>query len=202
MSFSQPLTLTFFGISGSGKGTQADLLTRFLEEKDPSRKVLRMEMGAELRAFMQGESELAKRTREVLDSGGLLPSFMPTYILTRFLDAKYSGTEHIVLDGTPRRSTQSELVDETVRFLGRETPQAIVLELSAESARARLLGRGSARADDAKEDAMQKRFAWYREHVLPSVATLEKLGWTIHRVDGEPSIEAIHQEILKRLALA
>ena len=78
----QPQSLAFFGISGSGKGTQCDLLEQFLKEKDPSRGVIRPVMGDLLRAFMETGTQLGAKVREILEAGGLVPSFMPIYLLT------------------------------------------------------------------------------------------------------------------------
>ncbi|KKW16668.1 MAG: hypothetical protein UY57_C0036G0007 [Candidatus Kaiserbacteria bacterium GW2011_GWB1_50_17] len=76
-----PITVVFFGISGSGKGTQADMLERFLGKRDPSRSVTRAEMGSLAREFMKTDTSLAKRTTDIVSSGGLLPSFIPVYLL-------------------------------------------------------------------------------------------------------------------------
>src|SRR3569623_1382433 len=102
----QALTIAFFGISGSGKGTQAELLEKFLKEND-SRGVVRPEMGSLLRAFMQSGTPLAGKTGEIVSSGGLVPSFMPIYLLTGLLNASFDGTQHLLLDGTCRRPDQS-----------------------------------------------------------------------------------------------
>ena len=197
-----PLTVTFFGISGSGKGTQVGLLEQYLKKRDPIRPVVRAEMGALLRDFMVGTSELAKRTKAVVDSGGLLPSFIPVFMLTRMLEPSFRGDEHVILDGTPRRPAQAEMVDETMRFYGRSNLQAISFRLSQEAARKRLLDRGATRVDDAQPEAMQKRFAWYEEHVRPSIEKLGELGWIIHEVDADPDPETIHRAILQKLGIA
>lgn len=197
---SSPITVVFFGISGSGKGTQADLLERFLADKDAGRGVLRAEMGHLLREFFKTGTPLAKRAQMIVDGGGLLPSFMPIFMLTDRMNASFQGTEHLILDGVCRRPVQSDLVDEIARFYGRDNLQAIVLELSAEKAKERLTSRG--RVDDASEEAMAKRFAWYQEHVIPSVDALEKHGWKIHRISGDADIQAVHKDILTKLGLS
>lgn len=197
--FANPLTVAFFGISGSGKGTQADLLERLLTDKDPDRGVERAEMGALIREFYKSETALAKRAREIVDGGGLLPSFMPVYLLTNHLNQTFKGVEHLILDGVCRRPLQSELIDEIVRFYGRNDPQGIVMELSPMVAKTRLSGRG--RIDDATDEAMQKRFAWYTEHVVPSIEVLEKKGWKMHRINGEPDIQTIQKDIITKLGL-
>ena len=195
-----PVTVAFFGISGSGKGTQADLLERFLTDKGAGRGVVRAEMGALLRDFFKTGTPLAKRAQAIVDQGGLLPSFMPIYMLTTRLNPSFQGTEYLILDGVCRRPAQSELVDELVRFYGRDNLQSIVLELSPESAKQRLTARG--RVDDATDEAMQKRFAWYQEHVVPSIKVLEKRGWKTHYVNGELDIQTVHKEILSTLGLS
>ena len=195
-----PITVAFFGISGSGKGTQCVLLGNALKEKDPTRGVVRPEMGDLLRKFMQSGTSLAKATGEIVNSGGLVPSFIPIYMLTGVLNEKFDGTQHLILDGTCRRPDQSRAVDEMMRLWKRTDLQAIVLTLSKESAKKRLLARG--RVDDATDEALGKRFAWYEEHVVPSFEELRTLGWTIHEVDGEPDVETIHKDILVTLKLA
>lgn len=196
----EPITVAFFGISGSGKGTQAELLEKYLEERDPSRGVVRPEMGNLLRTFMGSGTSLAQKTGEIVSAGGLVPSFMPIYLLTGMLNENFDGTQHLILDGTCRRPDQSRAADDMMKLWGRNSLHVLSLELTPESAKARLIARG--RADDAKDEAIANRFAWYKEHVVPAMDELEKCGWAIHKIDGEPDIDTIHKNILSTLKLA
>lgn len=196
----QPITVAFFGISGSGKGTQADMLQRFLEKRDPSRGVTRAEMGALARTFMKTGTSLAKKSDEVVSAGGLLPSFIPIFLLTDAINKTFTGEEHLILDGTCRRPDQSRAADEIARFYGRTELHAIMLKLSKESARTRLIGRG--RHDDATDEALNRRFAWFEKDVVPSFETLKDCGWIAHEIDGEPDIDTIHTNMLSALNLA
>ena len=78
--------------------------------------------------------------------------------------------------------------------------QAVVLTLSKESAKKRLIARG--RADDATDEALNSRFAWYAEHVVPSITALEERGWTIHEIDGEPDVATVQDSIRSALGLS
>ena len=196
----EPVTVAFFGISGSGKGTQVDLLEKYLKEKDPARGVVRPEMGNLLRAFMQTGTSLAKKTGEILAAGGLVPSFMPIYMLTGFLNEHFDGSQHLLLDGTCRRPDQSRAADDMMKSWDRKDLTAIVLTLTPENAKARLVARG--RFDDAKDESIASRFAWYKEHVVPSIEELRTLGWKIVEIDGEPEIDMVHKNILAALKLA
>lgn len=195
----EPITVAFFGISGSGKGTQAALLEQFLKEHDSAHAVIRPEMGDLLRAFMQTGTSLAAHVDDILKAGGLVPSFIPIYLLTGELNKAFNGTQHVILDGTCRRPDQSRAADDMMRLWGRSHLHGAVLKLSKESAKARLVARG--RFDDAKEEALASRFTWYEEYVVPSVEELRSLGWTIHEIDGEPDVETIHKNILVALKL-
>lgn len=194
-----PITVAFFGISGSGKGTQAQLLEKFLQERDATRPVVRPEMGELLRAFMQSGTSLAKATGGIVNSGGLVPSFIPIYMLTGVLNERFDGTQHLILDGTCRRPDQSRAVDDMMKLWKRENLTALVMKLTKASAKERLIARG--RPDDATDEALNSRFAWYEEHVVPSFEELRKLGWNVIEIDGEPSVETIHRSILSALKL-
>ena len=196
----EPITVAFFGISGSGKGTQAELLEKYLKEHDAAHGVVRPEMGNLLRSFMQSGTALAKKTGEIVSTGGLVPSFMPIYMLTGMLNENFDGTQHVILDGTCRRPDQSRAADDMMRLFGRSNLHILSLELTPESAKQRLIARG--RFDDAKDEIIASRFAWYQEHVVPAMKTLEECGWVLHKVDGEPDIDTIHKNILSVLGFA
>ena len=195
----EAITVAFFGISGSGKGTQVSLLDKALHDRDPVRAVVKPEMGNLLRAFMQTGTPMARSIGDILNVGGLVPSFMPIYLLTKIFNESFDGSQHIVLDGVCLRKDQSRAANDLMRMFGREKLQAIVLNLSEENAKTRLGGRG--RFDDAKDAAIQSRFRWYKDEVVPSIEELRACGWTIHEIDGEPDIQTVHKNILKQLQL-
>lgn len=195
-----PLTVALFGISGSGKGTQAELLEKYLKEHDATRAVLRPEMGNLLRTFMESGTSLAKHTGDIVKAGGLVPSFVPIYLLTSEINAKFDGSQHVILDGTCRRPDQSRAANDMMRAWGREDMRIITLTLTPESAKKRLELRG--RFDDAKDEAIARRFAWYQEQVVPAMEELKSLGWKLHEIDGEPDVPTIHKNILSVLGLA
>lgn len=194
-----PLCVAFFGISGSGKGTQAEFLEKYLQDTDSSCHVIRPEMGSLLRAFMKSGTSLAQKTGELMAAGNLVPSFIPVYLLTGDLNTTFDGTQHVILDGTCRRPDQSRAADDMMRLWGMTQLHAIVLNLSKDSAKERLVARG--RYDDAKDDAIENRFAWYQEHVVPSIEELRSLGWTIHDIDGGPDMDTVHKNIISALGL-
>lgn len=194
----KPITVLFFGISGSGKGTQVKLLEQFLQAHT-TRSVLTVSMGDLLRAYAQKNTFLARKIDAIMDKGELLPSFVPNYIFMRHLSHYFSGEEHLLCDGTVRRPNQAEVFDQAMRFYEREYV-ALVLEVSEDEAKKRALSRGEGRDDDTAE-AVAHRFAWYTENVVPAITKMEELGARVIRIDGMPSPEHIHSDILRKLNL-
>ena len=88
----QPKTVVFFGISGAGKGTQIHLLRKFLEEKDVMRHALHFDMGVGLREMAQTPTMLAVKVKKIMAEGGLVPSFVCSYVLTDFLVRSFART--------------------------------------------------------------------------------------------------------------
>ena len=75
----------FYGISGSGKGTQAKLLIEYLQKNDPSREVIYIETGARIRSFIADTSGHTRdMVKNILDKGGLLPEFIPIWLHLNF----------------------------------------------------------------------------------------------------------------------
>lgn len=194
----RPMTVVFFGVQGSGKGTQAGLLADYIE-RNSDLGILRIEMGERLRGFAAGNTHASKRVQETLQAGNLLPGFIPDYLLAGFFLQEFSGTEHMILDGVARKPGQAIVMDEALDFFGRGNYHAIVLELSRDEAIERLRLRG--RGDDKTDEQIAARIDAFEKDTIPSIKEIEKRERTVHYVDGRPSIEEIHHAILKSLGL-
>ena len=197
----KPITAVFYGISGAGKGTQAKLLVKYLElEAVTPNPALYIETGEALRGFIRTEGHTQKLASEFLSKGMLLPSFLPIYLWVSALVEQFSGTEHIILDGTARREAEAYVLDSALAFYDRSDYHVFVLEISDEVALDRL--RARARPDDKGNEAgMQSKLAWYKENVVPCIDAFEKMGKAVHRINGDQSIEAIHRDILVALGI-
>lgn len=200
-------TFIFFGTSGSGKGTQAKLLAKKLEQNDSEKPVLYLSTGEKLRDFAKGDSMTALRTKEVLESGGLMPEFIPVWVWTEFFINNIQGHEHIILDGVSRRLHEAQLIDSALRFYKRAEPIVIFLEVFDDWAIDKLEKRGKIHRDgeDRKEDegeGIKKRVKWYEENVLPAIQYFkDNPYYKFISVNGEQSIEDVHKEILEKVGL-
>lgn len=193
-----PLTLVFSGVQGSGKGTQVELLTRFLETNFPERPVVVVGMGDILRTYTrENDNAFAKGVAEIMSRGGLLPGFAQSYILNHFLIKHVTAETHLIFEAAARSIPQAMLFEEIMAFYGRSEYQIISLELSVESARERLAKRG--RYDEATAEQLDRRLAWHQNETVPALQWLAGKGHPVYSIDGEPAVEEIHAAILKTL---
>ncbi len=190
-------TFVFFGIVGSGKGTQVKLLQDYLKAKD-GKDCIYAYPGNEYRKLTAGDSYTGKLVKETLDIGHLQPDFLTNAIFTNII-IPISPENHLIADGYPRTLIQSETLEAMVNFYKRENVKIIYIELSKEEAMKRNLLRG--RADDTRE-GIEKRFDEYITKVVPAMNFFKgKAGYEILTINGEQSIEDVHKDIIKALNL-
>jgi len=194
----QAKTFVFFGIVGSGKGTQAKLLGEYLKTHD-GRDTVYVSTGNEYRKIIESDTQTAQAVKVILDKGGLLPDFLTNAISVNVLVQSISPEKHIITDGYPRTIAQAECLEQTLEFYDRGPINVIYIELGKEEAVKRMKLRG--RHDDT-EEGIAKRFQEYVNNVIPSMNHLEtKEKHTLHKINGEQGIEAVHADIIKALAL-
>ncbi len=193
----QPLTVLFFGSQGAGKGTQVQMLVDYLKSKS-DRKVIRIDMGHELRKLRDTGTYAGKLTGEIIDNGIRIYDFMAIYLQTKLLVENLTGEEHIIADGLARGDDQTRGFDDMMQFFKRDDLQIINLVISDDTAVKRLMSRG--RNDDT-EEGIRRRLAWTKTDVLPQLELLKQRGRVVHEIDGEPDVATIHKSILVALGL-
>lgn len=197
-----PLIFIFFGRSGSGKGTQAELLKKYLEEKYGTNSVLYVYTGAKLRELVGQKELLTARLvdEKVMKAGAKAPDFLAVWAWGERLVKEMDEKKHLIVDGSPRTIMEAKILDESFLFYGRKKIFPLFIDVSREEVARRMKKRG--RADDTDEQ-IKSRLAYYEEYVLPAVEYYEKesknkLIW----IDGNPlDRELIHQNILKAVGL-
>lgn len=194
-----PQTYIFFGPSGSGKGTQAKLLMEELKKRDPERNIFHIEAGKKFRELSQENSFTAKKVEEIMQKGGLAPVFLPIWAWTEELKNNVTGNEHLFFDGVSRRLVEANVLDSALKFYQRENLIVISIECSDEWAIKLMKGRG--RADDTEEE-MKKRLSWYKENTIPAIEYFKNdPDYKFIPINGEQTIEAVHQEIMEKVGL-
>lgn len=175
----------FFGIAGSGKGTQADLLSRHTGWPTlSSGEVLRQNLG--------NPAISAKlKSGKLVDDRELMPLLEQEFI-------KLGADKHeFVLDGTPRNVEQARWLDQKIKAGELKLTAIIYIKLSRQAALERLKLR---ERDDDDPEAIKGRFKFYEESVVPAMDYLKSQGYKIDEVNGETTpaeVEASIRQILK-----
>ncbi len=187
-----PQTLVFIGRSGSGKGTQAELLIKqFAARGEP---VFYAETGEQIRKFFATGSYSSQLAQKVSLTGNRQPDFMADYMWSNLLLYQFQGVEHLIFDGTPRSLFQAQILDTAMAFYQRELVHVIALHVSHLCAADRLAKRGR---NDDDEQGIGKRLAWYEKDVVPALDYYRtNPRYRLVEIDGERSIAEVHADIL------
>ena len=192
-----PKTYVFFGIVGAGKGTQVELLKKLMAEKD-SRKIVYAYPGSEYRALTSGDSYTGSIVKAKLERGELQPDFLTIGVFTNILVRELTADAHLIADGYPRTLGQEEAFVATMDFYKRENVEIVYIEVSKEEVIKRMKLRG--RSDDTDE-GITRRFFEYETNVIPAMKAMQEKGYTLHTINGEQPVEAVHAEMKKALGL-
>lgn len=193
-------TFVFFGIVGSGKGTQVDLLNKYLKENNITNDVLFISPGNEYRKIISSGNYTSKIIKEILEKGFLQPDFLTIGLLANIIISDIKENTSIIADGFPRTVAQSETFEEMMKFFNRDDVKIIYIELNKEESMRRMKLRG--RSDDTDE-GVANRFNEYVNNVVPAMNYFNgKKGFTLYKIDGDQSIEDVHKDIINSLGLS
>ena len=191
-----PKTFIFIGRSGCGKGTQAELLVKFLLKKDPMREILHLETGKLFRDFIKNSTYTHKLSSKIYDEGGLQPEFLTVNLWSAFFIQSMQENVHLVIDGTPRKYHEAQVLDSAMKFYNREKPYLLYLNVSRDWATERLKGRG--RMDDNRSD-IKARLDWFETDVVKAIGFYrDNPDYHFLDISGERGVEEVHEEIIQR----
>jgi adenylate kinase len=205
--------LVLLGAPGSGKGTQAEMITRQFGIPVTS-------PGAILRRERDLGTPLGLETAEITQRGGLAPDDIIVKLIEDWL--RLHGAHGFVFDGFPRTLPQAKSLAAILKRLRTALDLAVWLEVSEETVRDRISGRlqcgecgfttseSSAqfaerpqcpycdgtlvRRNDDDLGVLQTRLQEYRAKTEPLAQFYEKMS-ILHRIDGNADRETVFQEI-------
>ena len=104
----QPQTLVFYGIIGSGKGTQVKNITDFLKTKD-GLETIYAGTGEGFRKLIESDNYTASIVKDYLSRGELVPDFLASSIVSNILTSSLTRDKNLITDGYPRTLDQSKV---------------------------------------------------------------------------------------------
>jgi adenylate kinase len=188
------IDVLLLGPQGSGKGTQAKLIS-------DAYGIPHIATGDILRAAMAEGTELGRRVKPIYDSGQLVPDDLMIGIIRDRL-AEEDTESGFILDGFPRTLAQAEALDAMLREIAKELSVVFVLQLPEPVAIERLTKRAQleGRVDDTPE-AIHKRLELYRRETEPLVEWYRARS-NVVPVHADRSVEEVFTEIQEALEQA
>ena len=184
-------TVLIIGRPGSGKGTQAKILSEKLGW-------IRLSSGDRIKEIRDGNEPFSARVREMYDKGTLLPDWFADYLLERGL-LDLESHVGVVCEGFARTENQAKHLSEIIAWMGREL-RVFNLEVSEEEVRHRMLERAKTedRPDSNVESKISERLALFTRETEPALAYFRAQGLVVD-VNGEQSPENVAEDIAASL---
>jgi adenylate kinase len=205
--------IVLLGAPGSGKGTQAEMITRHFAISVTS-------PGTILRRERDLGTPLGLEADEISKQGGLVPDDVIVRLIEDWLNLH--GQQGFVFDGFPRTVRQAERLNELLEKMGTSLDLAIWLEVSEQTVRDRIASRLQCRRcgfttsvtsacfadrpvcpycdgplirrDDDDASVLQTRLTEFKTKTEPLLSFYEK-GDALHRIDGNRDREAVFADL-------
>lgn len=183
-------TIAMLGKSGSGKGTQAKLLS----DKTGFQV---FSVGNRFRTVAQEDTPLGRRLKATIEGGHLAPSWLAMYLFKE-ATLPLTNAEGIIYEGTNRKPLEAEVFHDVMAWLERPY-KAVYFDISDEEAMKRLSIRGMLghRADDSEEGA-RERLEWFHNETIKVIEFFRSRG-TLIKVNGEQDEDMVFKEMMEKL---
>lgn len=185
--------IVLFGPPGSGKGTQAKILSEKFHLEHIS-------TGDLFRYNIKNNTKLGQEAQSYINKGNLVPDELTTEMLIDEL-RRNSNQKGFILDGYPRTKSQAETLDKLLNTIFRtQVDVTLALYVKDEILVKRILKRSedSERLDDADESIIRNRINEYYEKTAV-VSNYYKQQHKLVELDGEGNIEEITAALSKEI---
>ncbi|MFW6283281.1 MAG: adenylate kinase family protein [Minisyncoccales bacterium] len=205
------MTYIIMGPQGSGKGTQADIISKKYGLEHVS-------IGDLLRAEVASGSETGKIVEKYMREGALIPMHINNAIVKKVLEKN----KNILLDGYPRNREQAEFITQnanpkcviiinineeesikrlTKRLICTATNKIYIEDKITEKDREECEAKGGQliKRDDDKPEAIKKRLEIYNNETKPVIKIFQEQKIPVIEINGEKTIEEITNEITEKL---
>lgn len=187
------MNILLLGPQGSGKGTQAKLISR-------TYGIPQIATGDMIREIKELDTELGRRVREIYDRGDLVDDETIVDLIESRLD-RGDTIPGFILDGFPRNTPQAEALDALLSRLDRNLHVVFELQVGDREVLLERLAKRAAdegRTDDTP-DAIRKRLEIYERETAPLVEYYRSTRGNVVGIHADRPVDDVFAEI--RVAL-
>jgi adenylate kinase len=213
------MRIVLLGAPGSGKGTQARILS-------DAKRVPHVSTGDMLREAVAAGTRFGQKAKATIDAGNLVPDDVMLGLIAERL-ARPDAANGFILDGFPRTRQQSTDLEELLDGLGAPLDAAILMDVDFDILMKRLTGRRTCsktgkvlniffsprsevdeclaaggellKRDDDNEATIRNRLGVYRTNTEPVVEFYRRRD-RLRVVNAEGSIDEVNERLLAALA--
>ena len=184
------MKIVFFGPPGSGKGTQAKLLSKELN-------ILHLSTGDILRDKLSDGDSLSLKLKKIMSTGNLVSDEILNQIIADKLISK-ECTNGYILDGYPRTISQSDFLLSFVKNNNLNLDIIFNFKIDFKLVEERIMHRSKQeqRSDD-NIDVIQTRLSKYNEETYPvSKFFSENYSQNFYNIDASQDVSKIQKELI------